>query len=142
MKTKNSSIKVIYTAKVKVVGGRGHGIAKSSDGHLEILLATPGTNRNGTNPEQLLAAGWAACFEDAIGIAAYKKFKTLPEHSIIDAEIDLCSDKDEFFLRARFNISIPGLNRELAQLLINEARLICPYTKALSHGIVIEFILV
>lgn len=139
METSIQSGKVIYTAKTKTTGGRGHGIAKSSDGHLDIKLSTPGTNGTGTNPEQLLAAGWSACFEDAIGIAAYKKFITLPEETTIDAEIGLCSDKAEFFLQARFNIIIPRLDRELAQQLIKEARLICPYTKALAGNIDVEF---
>src|SRR6185369_1583860 len=65
--------KLLYTAKVHTMGGRQHGVARSSDGNLEVKLAEPGTGRPGTNPEQLLAAGWSACFESALGIAALKR---------------------------------------------------------------------
>src|SRR6188768_4027151 len=95
--------KVLYTGKTHTTGGREHGVSKSSDGHLEIKLSTPGTNGVGTNPEQLFAAGWSACFEGALGIAARKRHITLPEETAIDAEIDLRSGKDGYSLQARLN---------------------------------------
>jgi lipoyl-dependent peroxiredoxin len=70
--------KVLYTAKTHTTGGRTNGMARSSDGHLEVTLSTPGTAGSGTNPEQLFAAGWSACFEGAMGIAARKMRITLP----------------------------------------------------------------
>src|SRR5262245_46229433 len=109
METVTKKPRVLYTAQTHTVGGREHGIAKSSDGHLDIKLSSPGTNGIGTNPEQLFAAGWSACFEGAIGIAASKHGITLPEQPVIDAEVDLCLDKAEFFLRARLNVSLAGL---------------------------------
>ena len=142
METITETGKVVYTAKTHTTGGREHGVAKSSDGHLEITLSTPGTKGTGTNPEQLFAAGWSACFEGALGIAAGKKRIALPEDTAIDAEVDLCVDKGNFFLQARLNISIPGIEREIAWQLIESAETICPYAKAVHGNIKVEFNLV
>jgi Ohr subfamily peroxiredoxin len=139
METLIKTAKVFYTAKTHTTGGRDHGIAKSSDGHLDIKLSVPGSNGTGTNPEQLFAAGWSACFEGALGIAASKKRITLPEDTAIDAEIDLCLDKGEFFLQARLNVSLPGLDREVAWALIEAAEQICPYSKAIRGNVDVEF---
>src|SRR5215470_10417107 len=142
METITKTSKILYTAKTHTIGGREHGIAKSSDGHLDIKLSAPGTNGIGTNPEQLFAAGWSACFEGAMGIAARKAHVTLPDDAAIDAEIDLCLDKGEFFLQARMNVSLPGLDREVAWKLISSAENICPYSKAIKGNIDVEFNLV
>ena len=143
METITKTSKVLYTAKTHTTGGREHGVAKSSDGHLDIKLSTPGTSGIGTNPEQLFAAGWSACFEGAMGIAANKMRITLPEETAIDAEVDLCSDKTKgFFLQARLNVSIPGLDREVAQQLIEFAEQNCPYSKAIKGNINVEFNLI
>jgi len=139
METITQTNKVLYTAKTHTTGGREHGIAKSSDGHLDIKLSAPGTNGIGTNPEQLFAAGWSACFEGALGIAASKKRIALPQDTTIDAEIDLNLDKGEFFLGARLNVSIPGLDREIAWALIDAAENICPYSKAIKGNVEVEF---
>ena len=137
--TSTRTSKVLYTAKTHTTGGREHGIAKSSDGHLDIKLSTPGSGGIGTNPEQLFAAGWSACFEGAMGIAARKAHVTLPDSTAIDAEIDLCLNKGEFFLQARLNVRLPGLDREVAWELINAAENICPYSKAIKGNIDVEF---
>ena len=134
--------KVLYTAKTHTVGGREHGVAKSSDGNLDIKLSVPGTGGSGTNPEQLFAAGWSACFEGALGIAARKMRVDLPGDTAIDAEVDLASDKTGLFLQARLNISIPGLDRDLAQKLVAFAEENCPYSKAVKGNIKAEFNLV
>jgi len=139
METIVKTSKVVYTAKTHTTGGREHGVAKSSDGHLDIKLSAPGTNGIGTNPEQLFAAGWSACFEGALGIAASKKRIALPEDTTIDAEIDLNLDKGEFFLGARLNVSIPGIDREIAWALIDAAENICPYSKAIKGNVEVEF---
>ena len=139
--TKTTS-KVLYTAKTHTTGGREHGVAKSSDGHLEVKLSSPGTEGTGTNPEQLFAAGWSACFEGAIGIAASKERITLPAEPVIDAEVDLCLNKGEFFLQARLNISLPGLDREVALQLIDAAEKICPYAKAVRGNVDVHYNLV
>ena len=142
METIVKTSKVLYTAKTHTTGGREHGVAKSSDGHLDIKLSAPGTNGTGTNPEQLFAAGWSACFEGALGIAASKKRITLREDTAIDAEIDLRLEKGEFFLQARLNVSLPGLDKEVAWELIEDAENICPYSKAIKGNVDVEFILV
>ena len=133
--------KIYYTGKMHTTGGR-EGASVSSDGQLNIKLSTPGTNKPGTNPEQLFAAGWSACFEGALGIAASKKRITLEEDTAIDAEIDLCLAKGEFFLQARLNVSIPGVDRETAWELIEAAENICPYSKAIKGNVNVEINLV
>jgi len=127
--------KVLYTAKVHTQGGRDHGVARSSDGELDVKFSPPGSGRPGTNPEQMLAAGWSACFEGAIGVVVGKRRITLPSDSAIDAEIDLNSGADGFFLRARLNVSLPGVDRETAEAIVAEAHKVCPYSKALSGSI-------
>jgi Ohr subfamily peroxiredoxin len=129
------SAKKLYTAKVHTVGGR-EGAAKSSDGELDIKLSTPGTNRAGTNPEQLFAAGWSACFEGALGLAAKEAGVQLPAETAVDAEVDLnFGDSEGYFLTARLNVSIPGIADDLAQSLIDRAHETCPYSKMTRHGI-------
>ena len=78
--------KLLYTAKAHTTGGRENGVSRSSDGRLDVKLSSPGAAGNGTNPEQLFAAGWSACFESAIGLAAHKMKITLPADLAIDAE--------------------------------------------------------
>ena len=134
--------KVIYTGKTHTTGGREHGVARSSDGNLDIKLSTPGTNGAGTNPEQLFAAGWSACFEGAIDIAARKMRITLPGDTAIDAEVDLVSGKGGYVLQARLNVSIPGVDREIAQQLIDEAQQTCPYSKAIKGNVNVQYNLV
>jgi len=125
----------LYTAQVHTVGGR-EGAARSSDGQLDIKLSTPGTNRPGTNPEQLFAAGWSACFEGALGLAAKEAGVQLPAETAVDAEVDLnFGDSEGYFLTARLNVSIPGIADDLARSLIDRAHETCPYSKMTRHGI-------
>ena len=133
--------KVIYTAKVHTVGGRENGVARSLDGRLDVRLSLPGSPRAGTNPEQLFAAGWSACFESAIGIAARKRKVVLPALTI-DADVDLHLADGEYSLSARFDVSLPGLDRSIAQSLIEEAEQLCPYSKATEGNIDVAFTLV
>jgi Ohr subfamily peroxiredoxin len=127
--------KVVYTAKTHTTGGRENGVSRSSDGRLDVRLSTPGSARIGTNPEQLLAAGWSACFESAIALAARKMKITLPADLAIDAEIDLNLADGGYVLRARLNVSLPGVERDVAQALVDEAHQICPYSKATRGNI-------
>lgn len=129
-----STTKTVYTAKVHTVGGRDKGEARSTDGRLDVKLSVPGSPGTGTNPEQLLAAGWSACFEGAIMLEARKK-KVRIEHLAIDAEIDLNHESDGYSLGARLNVSLPDLDRTLAQELVDAAHGVCPYSKALKDSI-------
>lgn len=126
--------KVLYTAKTHTTGGRD-GASRSSDGRLDIKLSSPGTPGTGTNPEQLFAAGWSACFEGAMGLAARKMKVTLPPDLAIDAEVDLNIAGGAYFLRARLNVSLPGVAREVAQALVDAAHQTCPYSKATRGNI-------
>ena len=93
--------KVRYTAKTHTSGGRRGGVSRSDDGRLEVKFSAPGVPGTGTNPEQLFAAGWSACFISAMGLVANKMKVKLPADVAIDAEIDLCNSGDVYFLRAR-----------------------------------------
>ena len=107
--------KVVYTAKTHTAGGRENGASRSSDGRLDVRLSTPGSARIGTNPEHLFAAGWSACFESAIGLAARKMKIALPADPAIDAEVDLNVADGGYFLNARLNVSLPGVEPEVAR---------------------------
>lgn len=125
----SASNKVLYTAQTHTTGGRD-GAAKSSDGRLEVGLSSPGTRGTGTNPEQLFAAGWSACFLSAVAVAAAQQKVALPATRAIDAEVDLITNDTGYFLSARLNVSLPGLEREVAQSIVDAAHQICPYSKA------------
>jgi Ohr subfamily peroxiredoxin len=125
--------KVVCTAKTHTTGGRENGVSRRSDGRLDVRLSIPGSARIGTNPEQLFAAGWSACFESAIALAARKRKIVLPADVVIDAEVDLHLADSGYFLSARLNVSMPGVERDVAQALVNEAEQTCPYSKA-THG--------
>lgn len=133
--------KLLYTARVRTTGGR-EGASRSSDGRLDIRLSTPGGPGSGTNPEQLFAAGWSACFEGAMAIAARKMNVKLPTELAIDAEVDLNLADDAYFLRARLNVSLPGVDREVAQAVVDAAHQTCPYSKATRGNIDVEITLV
>lgn len=125
--------KVLYTGKTHTTGGR-EGASRSSDGRLDVKLSTPGKG-DGTNPEQMLAAGWSACFIGAMGIAAAKLKVALPADTAVDAEIDLGTADGAYFLQARLNVSLPGVDREVAEALAHAAHETCPYSKATRGNI-------
>lgn len=133
--------KLLYTAKAHTTGGRD-GASRSSDGRLDVKLSSPGAIGNGTNPEQLFAAGWSACFLGAMGVAASKMKVRLPDDRAIDAEVDLGTGEGGFLLRARLNVSLPGLDRAVAQSIVDAAHQICPYSKATRGNIDVQINLV
>jgi lipoyl-dependent peroxiredoxin len=134
--------KVVYTAKTRTIGGREHGASRSSDGRMDIRLSTPGTTGLGTNPEQLFAAGWSACFESAVALVARERKIALLADVVIDAEVDLNVSDDGHFLRVRLKVSLPGVERAVAQFLLNEAHQICPYSRATRDNIDVAITLV
>lgn len=129
--------KVLYTGKVHITGGR-EGAAKSSDDRLNINLSTPGGAGNGTNPEQLFAAGWSACFIGAMRINASALQIPLPKNTSIDAEVDLTTGDSGFSLQARLNVNLPGLTEEQARKVVEAAHQTCPYSKATRGNINVE----
>jgi osmotically inducible protein OsmC len=133
--------KVLYTAKAHTTGGRS-GMSRSSDGRLEVRLSRPGAPGTGTNPEQLFAAGWSACFESAMEFAARNMKITLPSDHAVDAEIDLGPEGSGFSLAARLYVSLPGMERDTAQRLIEETHQVCPYSRATHGNIAVETTLV
>ena len=128
---------VLYTASTRTTGGRD-GAAHSSDGRLAVRLSPPGSNGEGTNPEQLFAAGWSACFIGAMRRAAGNLKVAVPADVAVDAEVDLGTTEGDFFLQARLTVSLPGLDRDIALKLVEGAHQICPYSKATRGNIAVE----
>ena len=133
--TKTRPVKVLYTAKAHTTGGREGGASRTSDGRLDVKLSVPGTPGNGTNPEQLFAVGWSSCFLSAIKIIASQKKVRLQTDPVIDAEVDLCTGDDGYSLRARLNVSLPRVDRQVAQSILDGAEQTCPYSKATRGNI-------
>jgi Ohr subfamily peroxiredoxin len=124
--------KVLYTAKTHAAGGR-EGVARSSDGRLDVKFSRPGAAGEGTNPEQLFAAGWSACFIGAMTVVAGRMKIALPPDTAVDAEVDLGPVGEAFGIAARLTVSLPGLDRETAERLVETAHGVCPYSRA-THG--------
>jgi osmotically inducible protein OsmC len=118
---------VLYTAKAHTTGGRD-GASRTSDGRLDIKLSSPGAAGSGTNPEQLFATGWSACFLSAMALAARKMKITLPADAAIDAELDLATNEGGY-------VNLPGLERKDAQALVDGGHQLCPYSKATKGNI-------
>src|SRR5687768_14927102 len=133
--------KVLYTGKTHTTGGRD-GASRSSDGRLDIKLSSPGTPGSGTNPEQLFAAGWSACFLSAIRIIAGKQKLRLPPDASIDAEVDLGTTDGAYDVAARFTISLPGVDRATAQALVDGAHQVCIYSRATRGNVDLAITLV
>jgi osmotically inducible protein OsmC len=126
--------KVLYTARVHTTGGR-EGTSRSSDSHLEVKLSSPGAASGGTNPEQLFAAGWSACFLSAMKIVAGKMKVAFPPTVSVDAEVDLVTGAGGFFLSARLNVNAPGVERSVAEAIVAAAHQTCPYSKAMRGNV-------
>ena len=131
--------KVVYTAKAHTTGGRDGGASRTDDGRLQITLSQPGTSGTGTNPEQLFAAGWSACFLSATKLVAGKRKIALPADVAVDAEVDLGMNGGAFVLAARLNVSLPGMDQATAQSLVEAASHTCPYSLATSGNIDVQY---
>ncbi|OCP35350.1 organic hydroperoxide resistance protein [Ensifer sp. LC163] len=129
--------KVLYTGRTHTSGGRD-GASRSDDGRLDVKLSPPGSAHPGTNPEQLFAAGWSACFIGAIGKAAGKRDVKLPTDLSVAAEVDLATTDGAYLLQARLKVNMPGIERALAHALVEEAHRTCPYSKATRGNINVE----
>jgi len=133
--------KVLYTGKARTTGGRD-GASRTDDGRLDVKLSPPGTPGTGTNPEQLFAAGYSACFIGAMKAVAGKMKVTLPADLAIDAEVDLGPIPNAYGIAARLNVSLPGMERAAAQALLDAAHQVCPYSNATRGNIAVAINLV
>jgi Ohr subfamily peroxiredoxin len=137
-------LKTIYAAEAHVTGGRSNGRGRTSDGQLDLTLRPPvelGGSGNGTNPEQLLAIGWAACFEATLATAAHRNRLSMKD--VADAEIDARvtlllpaaeATPADFQLGVAFDVRLPSIaDSEVAAQLVRTAHTLCPYSKA-THG--------
>jgi Ohr subfamily peroxiredoxin len=127
--------KVLYTAKAHTTGGREGGASRTSDGRLDVKFSVPGTPGTGTNPEQLFAVGWSACFLSALKLVAARMKVRLPADLAIDPEVDLGLTNGGYFLQARLNVILPGIDPAIAQQLADGAHQECPYSKATRGNI-------
>ena len=126
--------RVLYTAKTHTTGGREGG-SRSVDGRLDVKLSRPGATGTGTNPEQLFAAGWSACFLSAMQLVAGRLKIALPADAAVDAEVDLGPVGDAYGVTARLDVSLPGLEHDVAERLIEATHLVCPYSRATRGNI-------
>lgn len=136
---------VVYRAHSTATGGR-EGHAKSSDGALNVKLSTPkelgGAGGDGTNPEQLFAAGYSACFLGALKhVASQEKIK-LPEDTQIDGHVGIGAIPSGFGIEVELKISLPGLEQDVAQQLVDKAHVVCPYSNATRGNINVTLTLV
>ena len=128
----------IYTAHVRTVGGR-EGAGKTSDGTLEVVFSTPGGGKPGTNPEQLFALGYSACFLSAMHIAALQTKIKWPKDAAIEADVTLGKTaQDEYQLRVTLNIDLPGLDDETKRKLAEAGHHTCPYSRATRGDVEVE----
>lgn len=133
--------KVLYTAKIHTTGGRD-GASHSDDGRLSVKLSSPGTAGSGTNPEQLFAAGWSACFLSSIRLVAGRQNLRLPPDATIDAEVDLGMKDAEYDIAARLKIKLPGIDNATAQALVDGAHQLCTYSRATRGNVELKITLV
>ena len=121
--------KVLYTARTHTTGGR-EGAARSDDDRLDIQLSAPGSSGTGTNPEQLFAAGYSACFIGALKAVAARQKISLPQDLSVDAEVDLGPVGQAYGIAVRMTIRLPGMDHAQAQQLVDAAHEVCPYSNA------------
>ncbi len=132
--------KVLYTARATTTGGRD-GSARSDDGLLDVKLSPPkamGGAGTATNPEQLFAAGYSACFMGALKFVAGMKKVPVPADATIDAEVDIGPIPQGFGIAVRMTVNLPGMDRAVAQDLVDTAHTVCPYSNATRGNIPVE----
>lgn len=133
--TTHTTDKIVYTGKTFTTGGRDGGSSRSSDRNLDIKLSVPGSGGSGTNPEQLFAAGWSACFIGALKKAASELKIPFPANGAVDTEVDLALGAEGYTLKARLQVILPGVDSSKANSMANRAHQICPYSKATRGNI-------
>ncbi len=126
--------KVLYTARAHTTGGRD-GASCTDDGRLDVKLSSPGGSGTGTNPEQLFAAGYSACFIGAMKAVGGKLGIAVPQDVAVDAEVDLGTIPNAYGIAVRLTISLPGLEQGQARQLVDAAHQVCPYSNATRGNI-------
>jgi osmotically inducible protein OsmC len=132
--------KVLYTAHVHTTGGRD-GASRSDDGKLDVQQSAPGGSGIGTNPEQLFAAGYSACFIGAMKAVAARQKVTLPSDVAIDAEVDLGPTGQAYGIAVRLKVHLPDMDKAQAQQLVDTAHQVCPYSNATRGNIDVQITL-
>lgn len=131
---------ILYTTRATATGGRT-GSAKTEDGAFAVTLVTPkelgGPGGEGNNPEQLFASGYSACFLGAIKFAAGKQGVTVPDDASVTATVGIGprDDGEGFGLDVALAVSLPGLDRDTAQKVVDQAHIVCPYSHATRNGL-------
>ena len=134
----NNLDKVLYTARVHTTGGgREGGRSSSDDGHLDITHTPPG-HGNGSNPEQLFAAGYSACFIGAMKAVAARQKLALPADLSVDAEVDLGPTGQAYGVAVRMTVHLPGMDADAARQLVDAAHQVCPYSNATRGNIPVD----
>jgi Ohr subfamily peroxiredoxin len=126
--------KVLYTARAHTTGGRD-GASRSDDGRLDVKLSPPGTAGSGTNPEQLFAAGYSACFIGALKAVSPRVKVPVPADVAVDAEVDLGPTATGYGIAVRLKVTLPGLEHSQAEALVQAAHQVCPYSNATRGNI-------
>ncbi len=138
--------KILYSTKVTSTGGRANGHSKSDDGRLEVKLSTPkemgGDGGQGTNPEQLFGAGYSACFLGAIKAVAKKEDIEVSDDAKVTAEIGFGSLDYGYAITATLHITLPDMEKEAAQALVNKAHEVCPYSNATRNNVDVKLVVV
>ncbi|CAH9051912.1 Organic hydroperoxide resistance protein OhrB [Pseudoalteromonas sp. CIP111854] len=134
---------VAYSAQASATGGR-EGTAKSNDGRLDVKLSTPkglgGDDGAGTNPEQLFAAGYAACFIGALKFVSGQNKQSLPVDTKIDSQVDIGAIEGGFGIAVKLTVTIPNMDKDTATQLVEKAHQVCPYSNATRGNIAVELI--
>lgn len=133
--------KVLYTAHAHTTGGRD-GASRTDDGRLDVKLSSPGTTGTGTNPEQLFAAGYSACFIGALKAVGGMQKIAIPQDVAVDAEVDLGPITGGYGIAVRMTVHLPGMDRTAAQALVDAAHKVCPYSNATRGNIDVALTLV
>lgn len=133
--------KVLYTARAHTTGGRD-GASRTDDGRLDVKLSSPGTSGTGTNPEQLFAAGYSACFIGALKAVGGMQKIAIPQDVAVDAEVDLGPITGGYGIAVRLQVHLPGMDRAAAQALVDAAHKVCPYSNATRGNIDVALTLV
>ncbi|RZL48164.1 MAG: organic hydroperoxide resistance protein [Variovorax sp.] len=135
--------KVLYTAETTAVGGR-EGTGKSNDGALDVKLSAPGSNKPGTNPEQLFGVGYAACFIGALKAVSAKVGVKVPDDVSIDSNVLLGPIKGgaAYGIAVKLAVSLPGLDDAQKKQLVDAAHEVCPYSNATRGNIDVDLSIV